>query len=305
MIQKTYARSLDDNPKADSFLRGALYLDDKYQEEELNQYVRKLVSAEIQKNGVMGKDTLTHIDHRATTCCSDSQRKLLRSKIYKELTTKPRLKNDDNIKMGRGGALPTTPLQHDKKAFYVIGLPASGKSEVSNQLSDQFGAIILDSDYAKRKFPEYKSDYGAIIVHEESSVVVFGGKDNFVTEPSVLQYAIKNNCNIVIPKVGDVYEKVFEFNESLNRLGYEVHLILVRLDRSKATQRAFHRFIKTGRYVSLSMIFDVYGNDPTITFYDLMMKGQNVFKSYTMLSSDVPLGHPKDINYASKFSPFF
>lgn len=175
---------------------------------------------------------------------------------------------------------------------------------MSSQLSNRFGAIILNSDYAKRKFPEYKLDYGAIIVHEESSVVVFGGRDEFVTEPSVLQYAIRKGCNIIIPKIGDVCEKVFEFSESLNKLGYEIHLILVRLDRSKATQRAFNRFIKTGRYVSISMIFDVYGNEPTITFYNLTREGQGIFKSYTMLSLDVPLGQPKVINYASEFSPF-
>ena len=81
--------------------------------------------------------------------------------------------------MTKKSLLPNTALKKDKQAFYVIGLPASGKSEVAGLLSDNYGAIILDSDYAKRKFPEYQAECGATIVHEESSMVVFGGKEPY------------------------------------------------------------------------------------------------------------------------------
>lgn len=120
----------------------------------------------------------------------------------------------------------------------------------------------------------------------------------------MLKYAVEQGCNIVIPKIGDVSSKVFDFSESLAINGYQVHLILVRLDREKAVQRAFKRFSKTRRYVPLSMIFDVYSNDPTITFYDLLHKNE-VFVSYTMISSDVPIGEQKQIIYSTSNSPKF
>lgn len=180
-------------------------------------------------------------------------------------------------------------------AFLVIGLPASGKSEVANILSDKYGAIILDSDYAKRKLPEYNSDYGTYIVHDESCLIVFGGNADFSGEESVLEYAIKNNLNIVIPRIGDKKEKICELAKWLKSNGYKNHLILVRLDREKATIRASKRFNNSGRYVSLPMIFDVYGNDPTIVFYDLQMEHCEYFSDYSMISSDVSIGEPKKI----------
>jgi len=211
--------------------------------------------------------------------------------------------DDEKISLGTGGALPRTKCRKDKLAFYIIGLPASGKSEVSASLADHFGAIILDCDYAKRKFPEYRAPFGASVVHEESSLVVFGGQGQYAQEPSVLQYAVKNGYNIIIPKIGDVQCKVHDFAAMLNKTGYTTHIVLVRLDREKATQRALFRFEQTGRYVPLQLIFDVYGNEPTITFFDLMLSNDGTFKSYTMISSDVPKGTSKKLIFASEQSP--
>ena len=122
-------------------------------------------------------------------------------------------------------------------------------------------------------------------------------------EPSVLQYAVEQGYNIVIPKIGDVKDKVVAFSRGLKDLDYTIHLVLVRLDREEATRRAFYRFIKTGRYVPLQLIFDVYGNDPTITFFDLLLENCDCFSSYTMISSNVAIGQPKKLVFASKDSP--
>lgn len=303
MSAKTYSRILDSTEHVDSFLRNVLHLDKSLTEEEFGKYTLKLTSVEMQKQQVLGKDTLTENKYRLPLHGDNGKRKELRKTIYEDLIKKRRPTNEDKICKGKGGALPRTPLQQDRKAFYVIGLPASGKSEVANKLSDQFGAIILDSDYAKRKFPEYDADFGAFVVHEESTVVVFGGKGEFADEPSVLEYAVKKGYNIVIPKIGDVCESIEEFCERLQCLGYEIHIILVRLDREKATARAFKRFIDTGRYVPLPRIFDVYANDPTISFYDLLRKDR-IFSSYTMLSSDVNIGEEKKVLLATEGSPF-
>ena len=66
-----------------------------------------------------------------------------------------------------------------KQAFVLIGLPASGKSSIAVDIADKYGALLLDSDLAKRKLPEYKVyPWGASLVNAESSLIVFGDKVN-------------------------------------------------------------------------------------------------------------------------------
>lgn len=301
---KEYSRILSDYNHAASFLRNSLHLNEEFSEYEFNRAVMDVASVEMNTERVLSKNTLNSIAYRLPKYQTDDSRLELRRKILQELKSKKRLDDDEKITFGKGGALPKTQLKKDRQAFYIIGLPASGKSEISSILSDNYGAIILDSDYAKRKFPEFSTDYGATVVHEESSIVVFGGSGKYATEDSLLRYAVEHGYNIVIPKIGDVCSKVLDFSKSLSRNGYHVHLVLVRLDREKAVQRAFKRFSKTKRYVPLSLIFDVYSNDPTITFYDLLHRNE-IFESYTMISSDVPFGSHKQIVFSTANSPEF
>lgn len=295
-------RLLSDIRHADRFLRDVLSLEEKQNDIEIDRWAMKISSVEIQLSNILGKDTMSSADYRVHSYLTDTSRKKLRMQIYDELIHKKRLDNDDDIVLGKGGVLPKTSIQHNKQAFYVIGLPASGKSGIVTSLSDKYGALILDSDFAKRKFPEYENDVGASLVHEESSLVIFGGTGRYAREKSVLQFAVENECNIVIPKIGDKADKVLSLSKELKRVGYEVHLILARLDRKYATERALERFIKTKRYVPLSLIFDGYGNDPTITFYD-MKQFESDFKSFTMISTEVPLGNPKKLQISSQYSP--
>lgn len=301
---ETCGRILSDAEDINYFLKNALHIDEVYHGEDYSRCIRKLTTAAMVNEHITGKDTLSSAGFRLPPYTDDASRQHLRNIIYKELTTKKRPRRDDDIKLGSGGARPRTSCRRERNAFYVIGLPASGKSEISNLLSDQFGAIIVDSDFAKRKFPEYESEYGASVVHEESSIVTFGGQGKFSQEPNVLQFALEGGYNVVIPKIGNARDKVLQFAAGLKQLNYIVHLVLVRLDREKATQRALFRYDRTGRYVPLQLIFDVYGNDPTITFYDMVMLDENqTFYSYTMLSSDVPKDAKKELLYRSERSP--
>lgn len=227
----------------------------------------------------------------------------MRRTIVKELLTKKRPEDDNKICLGTGGALPTSGVVNDEGlAYIVIGLPASGKSGISELIADKYNAVIVDSDFAKRKFPEYKLKCGANSTHDESVLVTFGDSVNYVSEPSVLSECISERYNIVIPKTGYETESIRKLAKMIKRFGYQVHLILVRLDRKKAVFRAYNRFASTGRYVPLSLIYDGYANDPTITYYDLK-KENKLFKSYEMLSSDVDLGKPLKILERSKYAP--
>lgn len=299
-----YSRVLYDHPHTNRFIKYTLNCD--ADEDTMLKYVVEVTAAEMHQRSIVGKDTLKSDAYRIPTYSENEARKALRKTIYTELITKKRLKKDDSIALGKGGALPKTIIKKTAEAFFIIGLPASGKSGIATRLSDRYGAIILDSDFAKRKFPEFSTtDFGASVVHEESSVVVFGGQGEYVNEPSVLQYAVENQINMVIPKIGDKPERIATFANNLKALGYSVHLVLVRLDREKATRRALDRFIKTRRYVPLSLIFDEYGNNPTITFYDMkqLRAYSSIFKSFTMISTDVPLGTPHKIMLKTKYSP--
>lgn len=191
MAQKAYSRVLSDYEHADDFLRKSLHLNNEFSTKKFNDAVVAVASVEMMTERVIGKNTLDSTAYRMPQYKTDESRVELRKRIFDELSQKKRLANDEKITLGRGGALPNTALKKDKQAFYVIGLPASGKSEVAGLLSDNYGAIILDSDYAKRKFPEYQAECGATIVHEESSIVVFGGKEPYASEDSLLKYAVQ------------------------------------------------------------------------------------------------------------------
>jgi hypothetical protein len=219
----------------------------------------------------------------------------LRKKIVEELFELTRLESDDEIKLGKGGALPQTGIDCQKRAYIITGLPASGKSGVADKLADLTHSIILDPDHAKRKIPEYyRHNYGASLVHEESSFLISGGGHvpdiPMCFQPLSVKCASKG-YNVCIPKIGNTVESVERAVKPWKDRGYEVHLILVQLDRKLATIRALNRFRDTNRYVPLGLIFDGYSNDPLITYYRLKNKNevQRTFESFGKLSTDVEL----------------
>lgn len=278
---KTYNRPLNDSRLVQHFVENVL--DISKSDVEFCDAITNIVSAEIQNDQIMKKPTLHYDNHRHFNYISDSDRSSLRKQIFTELIQLERPCDDDLITLCIGGALPRSQSpRREKKAYIVIGLPASGKSSISNKISDFIGGIILDSDYAKRKFPEYKTAFGASVLHEESSELIFGTKnfDSF----NLLDYCILGNLNIVIPKIGHDSKSILEFAQVLNSKGYQNHLVLVSLDRKKSTQRAYKRFISTKRYVPLSLIFDSYSNEPTLTYYRI--REEKVFESYCKISTE-------------------
>ena len=194
-----------------------------------------------------------------------------------------RLNNDDEIKLGKGGALPLTKVRNEKKLFYVIGPPASGKSGIANDISDSYGGVMLDSDYAKRKLPEYNNQIGAAtLVHEESDRLIFD-----YDQRSLLDFCIENGYNIVVPKIGHSIEGIIAFCEMMKGYGYTIYLISIDLDRQLATQRAYHRFKKTKRYVPLALIFDGYSNQPMLNYYKLLQIITIIWESFLWLFTDI------------------
>lgn len=268
--------------------------------ENIGNIVNEIIAAEANLQNVQNLPTATHTDFREKGYRTERERDALHKIILKELIVLDRLSNDDDIELGKGGAKPGE-IKHDAQAYIVSGAPASGKSGIALSLADQCGAYILDSDYAKRKFPEYATNQaGASLVHDESDELIFGAKD------SLWEYCIYDRDNIVIPLVGKTYESVEQICEKLIQADYKIHVINVALDRYECTRRVYARYRDTKRYVPLSYVFDEVGNEPERIYFQCKREHMRnkAFLSFTQLSTNVPKGSIPKVVEATKYSPY-
>lgn len=272
-----------------SDIEAEVFVDNILQIENMNlkrEAINSIVGAERNIITYTDNPTWDHKDNRDFEYRDDKTRNKLRSQIIEELCTLKRLNQDDDIKLGKGGALPLTKIKSEKKLFYVIGPPASGKSGIANDISDSYGAVLLDSDYVKRKLPEYNNQIGAAtLVHEESDRLIFDYK-----QKSLLDFCIQRGYNIVVPKIGHSIDGILAFCKMMKTYDYSVYLISVDLDRQLATQRAYYRFKKTRRYVPLALIFDGYSNQPTLNYYKMLQLHGDMLNGYSQISTDVDFG---------------
>jgi predicted kinase len=281
---KNYARKINSNMLVEDFVDNVLEIN----ESEKREAIRIILEAEKNIQGDKDFPTLTSIENRDFSYRYEKPREKLRKQICDELFTIPRLDDENKIHLGKsgGGSAPRTPAKKERTAYYIIGLPASGKSGIAASIADECGAFILDSDYAKRKLPEYAEQLGAPSnIHDESDVLIFHYKGI-----SLFEKCFNSGYNIVIPKIGSDSEKVNEFCGALKNNGYTIYLILADLDRQKATRRAYERFKKTRRYVPLAMIFDIYANEPTVNYYRIKNSKSETYSGFAHLSTDVDFG---------------
>ncbi|TXF77788.1 zeta toxin family protein [Chryseobacterium sp.] len=290
-MAKNVSRQLNNFELVEHFLQNALEYD--VEGEDNYEIVPAIVSTELNienfDESLISKYSKCY---RIREYRKDNLRTSLQKKIVLELLANKRLDSDEEISLGTGGAFPNSELQNSLDAYIVIGLPASGKSGISNLIADQYGCLLLDCDYAKRKLPEFsKLPFGATLVHEESDYIIFG-ENKPAKFKALFDYCIELHSNIVLPKIGSNYESLLALINLLAKNGYKVHLTLVELDRIKATKRALRRFESTKRYVPLSLIFDTYGNSPTISFYKLITLNSEKLESFGIISTDVELNKP-------------
>lgn len=166
-----------------------------------------------------------------------------------------------------------------RQAFIIIGPPAAGKSTIAEPLAKAAGALIVDSDKVKEMLPEFQGGIGAMAVHVESAEINEG----------IFDEAVSSGDNIVLPIIGRDEKALRDRADGLKKNGYQVHLILVNLDRDKTTQRAIRRFQETGRFVDPNYVYNVVGNMP-LNVYTQISRSEHGFDSTTHLDSDVPVG---------------
>lgn len=288
------SRELDSPKKVRHFLTNVLQF--QYDDPNIEIKIVKGQNGIQHFNTYKNYNTYDNEDFRVPNYVTEDERWRLRETIVNELMTLERIDNDDSIGIGIGGACPKSGLKHEKKAFLIIGLPASGKSSIATEISESVGGIIIDSDYAKRKLPEFSQyEYGATLVHKESSKIATGFDNKpqrFEHILSLAERAIINGTNIVLPKIGHSMSDLITLSSNYKKLSYEIHLVLVNLNRRYATIRAINRYIKTERYVPLDLIYDEYSNDPILNYYQIKNHMPNTFDSYGMITTNVDYGTP-------------
>lgn len=271
----------------DEFYDEILALDDLFQEYNIepDEYKRMVLAREVAliehlEGNFNFKDLISR----------DGDRQHIKNKILEELVNMTVPKDDDDIRIGVGGSKPRNRLRKNKKAIILLGLPASGKSTVAQIMSDMQGAYIVDSDFAKRKFPELAFPNGASWTHDESDDLVHEKGDG------VLARCLQQDANMIIPKVGAKASSIIKVYEILRSHGYGVSLGLVWLEPEKALHRALKRYQKSKRYVPIFKIIKD-GIGPQRVFNELVQ--QLDLEGHVYLSSDVPINTPCDIEKMS------
>ena len=309
-MTNSYARPLLDHESIEAFLSGCLGIEHEFtlhgeQRLDLLELCKRIRDAEGAVEAVRATPTMLSQRNRAPQYRSEVARNGLRKQIVHDLIFYDRLDSDDDICLGRGGAKPCGQAAYPGACAYLVtGLPASGKSVLVSAISDRLGAMVIDSDYAKRKLPEFDHTLaGATLVHEESRLLVFGMAVSAV--PSLLEYCMSRKLNLVIPFVGNDERRLKSVRHWLIGNGYQVHLTTMLLDRTQATRRALHRFLNTGRYISPGMIFDRYANDPVLNYYKAWMDADTGTDSqWASLGALVMASHPASVHsYSSGANP--
>ncbi|WP_031428174.1 zeta toxin family protein [Vibrio parahaemolyticus] len=221
----------------------------------------------------------------------DGQRQYIQQKILDELFMMTVPKNDDDIRIGYGGSKPRNRVRKNKKAMILLGLPASGKSTVAQVMSDMQGAYIVDSDFAKRKFPELAFPNGAGWTHDESDDLVHGGEGIY---DCVLVRCLMDDVNMVIPKVGANADSIRGVYQILKSFDYDISLGLVWLKPKIALRRAIKRYQKSKRYVPISKIIQKDGETSPKEVFELLLNELDL-DSHVHLCSKVDYGEPCNI----------
>lgn len=163
----------------------------------------------------------------------------------------------------------------DRQAVIVLGPPAAGKSTIADPLAAEFRALVIDSDAAKAKLPEFQGGIGAMAVHAESDMIA----------GEMAGRAIEAGDNLVLPLVGKTLDNIRQRIQFLREAGYKIHLVLADLPNEKAVNRAIKRFREEGRFVDPDYVRSV-GDSPASTYNALKSEAD----SYARYSNEVPRG---------------
>ena len=299
---KNYARRIATRVETEAFCKNILFADASAPElrgvlkDEYETAIKDILEQEqlLASLATEQSNTYDSKENRVAEFRDDEDREVLRASIADQCLKQKRLP-EEQITRDKGGMLPHSKIKKELQFYLVIGLPASGKSSISEKLADLTGSVYLDADIVKRKLPEFSKDTrGASLVHLESNYILRPSEDlGECPEYNIMLNCFQNKLNIVYNMIGDNDAWLLSMINMVNSKGYEVHLLLIELDRVKCVKRAYQRFKEKGRYLSLPLLFDVYANNPTISFFKTVVG--NYVSSYAYINNDVEVGAPKNV----------
>lgn len=142
-------------------------------------------------------------------------------------------------------------VQQKPIAILTGGPPGSGKSHFLKKFAPWItsGKLYhIDADEVRSKLPEYKG-WNADNTHLETKDIVNELLDSIgqPCEHDLIYDGTMNKAGNYLPLI-----------EKLHKMGYEVFVIYLQVPKELSIKRAMERYQRTGRYVPLEVIEDVY-----------------------------------------------
>jgi adenylate kinase family enzyme/predicted nucleic acid-binding Zn-ribbon protein len=183
----------------------------------------------------------------------------------------------DHLVVGAKAFSTHGPVENRGIATIVLGPPAAGKSTFAERLARERRSALVDADEAKKIIPEYEAGAGTSAVHEESSLL----------SGMMLKELVREDANIVFPKVGANANSIRELIVELKGLGYRVDLVHMNVAPDEAFRRMIGRYQRTGRMIA-SEYFAQVGDKPAQTYY--MMKKEGLAHDAVEIDANGPPG---------------
>jgi dephospho-CoA kinase len=148
-------------------------------------------------------------------------------------------------------------VQEQPKAILMAGPAGAGKSYTLNQLGLQnFTTINVDDDFEALLQKELgKSDFASMSPEELSTAAKMMGKARATTREKEL-LATTNLNNIVVDGTGASYKVVAKKKEELEKMGYQVFMLLIYVSPMTSLKRNAER----GRSLPTSAVLKSWGS---------------------------------------------
>jgi len=140
---------------------------------------------------------------------------------------------------------------NDPIAILTGGFPGAGKSSILKKLPEWIrskNVVHIDADEIRAKLPEYKG-WNAQNTHKETNLIV-----------SKLLDSIGQPCeqDIVYDGTMTNFNKYIDLIKKLRKFGYKIIVVYVVIDEENSISRVLNRFKKTGRYVPIDLIKNMF-----------------------------------------------
>jgi predicted ABC-type ATPase len=184
-------------------------------------------------------------------------------------------------------------VQNQPIAILTGGAPGSGKStfikKFASWMDDGTKVVKIDADAIRAKLPEYKG-WNAFNTHAETKDIV-----NRLLED------VGNPCehDIIYDGTMNKADNYRPLIEKLRGLGYKIFIIYIEVPKKVSIERAMGRYQRSGRYVPLEVIDEVF--DKGLTAYEQLIKEADGYIRVDGMTQKIVqkggLSLPKERNY--------